>query len=280
MRIVAFMNQKGGVGKTTSVVNLGSILAREFGKKVLLIDLDPQGNMSDHLGLDPLDTENSVYDIIINAEPPAKIVQSRFGMDIIPANINLAGAEVELACMTIRETRLRNAMRGFCRDYDIVLIDCPPSLGLLTLSGLCLATEVIVPMQAEYLAMRGLGQLVHTVGLIKQGLNQKLKITGIVFCQYNVRPKLSNEVIAEVTEHFPDEVYKSKIRKNIKLAESPSNAMPTIDHEPVCAGVDDYRQLAIEFLQRGGEDIETSEMIDEESEDNISPPESDITFVE
>ncbi|MHC4872459.1 MAG: ParA family protein [Planctomycetota bacterium] len=278
MRTIAFMNQKGGVGKTTCVVNLGSILAREFGKKVLLIDLDPQGNMSDHLGLDPFETEKSVYDIIINATAPQEIIQEKFGMDIIPANIDLAGAEVELACMTIRETRLRNALRGLCRGYDVTIIDCPPSLGLLTLSGLCLATEVIVPMQAEYLAMRGLGQLVHTVDLVQQNLNPKLSISGIVFCQYNSQTKLANEVLGEVTEHFPEQVYEAKIRKNIKLAESPSYSQPTVEYEPTCVGVEDYREFAAEFLRRGGEDVKLPEKSKPKPEDTEPP--GNVTFVE
>lgn len=285
MRKIAFMNQKGGVGKTTSVVNIGAILARKFGKKVLMIDLDPQGNMSDHLGLDPFETEKSVYDIIIRATNPKEIIQRKFDMDIIPANIDLAGAEVELACMTIRETRLRNALRGFCMGYDYTLIDCPPSLGLLTLSGLCLAGEVVVPMQAEYLAMRGLGQLVHTVELVRENLNPSLNVSGIIFCQYNSQTKLSNEVLAEVSEHFPDAVFEAKVHKNVKLAESPSYCQPTIAYDAECRGVVDYTDVAIELMRKGGEDVSVPERAKEEKHKitHDTPSEdlpSNITFVE
>lgn len=259
MRVAAVMNQKGGVGKTTTTVNMGAILARDFGKKVLLVDIDPQGSLTDHVGLDPYSLEKSVYDVIINNENPATVMQHAHGMDIIPANIDLAGAEVELAHMTVRETRLRNAMRGLCRNYDITLIDCPPSLGLLTLSGLCLATEVLVPLQAEYLAMRGLEQLAHTVGLIHDNLNTQLHIGGIVFCQFNTQARLSHEVRSEVEGYFPGMVYDTNIRRNVRLAESASHGQPTLLYDSDCAGVEDYRALAVEFLRRGGEDIPVPE---------------------
>ncbi|MHC4885249.1 MAG: ParA family protein [Planctomycetota bacterium] len=280
MRTVALLNQKGGVGKTTTTVNLGAILAQEFGKKVLLVDVDPQGNMSDHVGLDPNETERSVYDIIIRQEAPESIVLSAFGMDIIPANLDLAGAEVELASMTVRETRLRNALRGFSRNYDVVLIDCPPSLGLLTLSALCLATEVLVPMQAEYLAMRGLSQLVHTVSLVQEHLNPKLEITGVVFCQYNTQTRLSGEVRNEVAEHFGDAIYETTIRRNVKLAESSSHGEPTVHYDPTCAGVDDYRRLAAEFLRKGGEDVPMPESKVTTKPAPSGPPPANVTFVE
>jgi chromosome partitioning protein len=256
MRIIALMNQKGGVGKTTTTVNLGAILAAEHGKRVLLVDVDPQGNLSDHVGIDPAGIERSIYDIIINQEPAESIVRPAHGMDVIPASLDLAGAEVELAAMTVRETRLRNALRALCRNYDFTLIDCPPSLGLLTLSALCLATEVIVPMQAEYLAMRGLSQLVQTVDLVRENLNPRLSIGGIVFCQHNAQTLLSQQVRDEVGAHFGGIVFRTTIRRNVRLAESSSFGQPTVAYDPHCAGVEDYRQLAGELLAResaGGE---------------------------
>ena len=248
MRTVAFLNQKGGVGKTTSVVNIGAILANEFGKKVLLVDIDPQGNMTDHLGINPMELEKSIYDIIVESAAPEEIVKTAHGLDFIPSGLDLCGAEVQLATMNVRETRLRNAMRGFCQKYDVVLIDCPPSLGLLTLSALVLATEVVVPMQAEYLALRGLTQLMNTVELVRTNFNPKLAISGVLFCQYNAQTKLSQEVLDEVREHFGDRVYRTVIRRNVKLAESSSHGVPTIAYDASCAGVQDYRAVAEEFM--------------------------------
>jgi chromosome partitioning protein len=254
MRVVAVMNQKGGVGKTTTAVNLGAVLAAEHGKRVLLVDVDPQGNLSDHLGLDPFEIESSVYDVLLRNEPPEQVLQSCHGMGVLPSNIDLAGAEVELANMTVRETRLRNALRRLCLEYDVTLIDCPPSLGLLTLSALCLATEVLVPMQAEYLAMRGLAQLAHTVELVRESRNRDLTIGGIVFCQFNSQARLSQEVRQEVSEHFPEQVYDATIRRNVRLAEATSHNLPAVLYDPACAGVEDYRALAREFRRRGGEE--------------------------
>ncbi|MFW5858345.1 MAG: ParA family protein [Planctomycetota bacterium] len=267
MRIVAVMNQKGGVGKTTTAVNLGALLAAEFGKRVLLVDCDPQGNLSDHLGLDPFAIETSVYDVILRNTPPQQVARPVHGLTVIPANIDLAGAEVELASMTVRETRLRNALRGYCRDFDVTLLDCPPSLGLLTLSALALAGEVLVPMEAEYLAMRGLGQLAHTVELVRDNLNRDLAIRGIVFCQYNRQTRLAQEVRDEVSTHFPDAVYQAVIRRNVRLAEASSHSLPTVLYDPACAGVEDYRMLAAEFLRRGGEDIPLPVEEEEEAPD-------------
>lgn len=280
MRTIAFLNQKGGVGKTTSVVNIGALLAHEYHKKVLLIDIDPQGNMTDHLGLDPMTLERSVYDIIIDGATPEEIVQSAHGVDFIPAGIDLAGAEVELATLKVRETRLRNAMRRFCQNYDFVIIDCPPSLGLLTLSALTLATEVVVPMQAEYLALRGLSQLARTVELVRERFNPKLQISGVLFCQYNAQANLSQEVRDEVREHFGATVFNTMIRRNIRLAESPSHGVPTLLYDKTCAGVQDYRALAAEFLQRRAPESDLTELVelrDEAADDAVEDVPHDVT---
>lgn len=246
------MNQKGGVGKTTTTVSVASLLANEHGRRVLLIDLDPQGNLSDHVGLDPDETERSIYNVIIDGADPAQIRQTRHGMDVLPANIDLSGAEVELASMMMREMRLKNGLAPILEDYDYVLIDCPPSLGLLTVSALTLADEVVVPMQAEYLALRGLGQLVQTIDLVRNHLNPELAVAGVVFCMYDGRTNLAKDVRAEVERFFPGKVYETPVRKNIRLAEAPSHGLPIDQYESSCPGAEDYRSVTQEFLRRSG----------------------------
>ncbi len=253
MRIVAFMNQKGGVGKTTTAVSIGALLAAEYGKRVLLIDLDPQGNLSDHLGLDPAETTDTVYNVIIDGLPARQAVRSVHGVDVLPANIDLSGAEIELAGMMMRELRLKNAVAELCREYDYVLLDCPPSLGLLTISGLVLADEVIVPMQAEYLALRGLTQLLNTVKLVREHLNPRLAVAGVIFCMYDGRTNLARTVRDEVEKFFPGKVYATAVRKNVRLAEAPSFGQPVNRYDSACAGTSDYRALAEEFLTRCGD---------------------------
>lgn len=250
MRIAAFMNQKGGVGKTTTAASIGSLLANEHGKKVLMIDLDPQGNLSDHMNIDPASTEKSVYNVLIDGMDPREALLSAHGMDVLPANIDLSAAELELAGMLMREMRLKNAVLPLCeeRGYDFVLIDCPPSLGILTVSALTLAHEVVVPMEAEYLALRGLSQLVHTMDLVRTHLNPGLHVSGVVFCMYDGRTILAQSVRSEVENFFPGKVYASSIRKNVRLAESPSHGMPINLYDPQCAGTQDYRAATLEFL--------------------------------
>lgn len=252
MRSIAIINQKGGVGKTTTAVAFGSLLASEHGRKVLLIDLDPQGNLSDHLGLDPNSTEKSVYNVIIDGTPPREVLRRVHGLDVLPANIDLSGAEVELASMMMREVRLRNAVADLCNDYDYTLIDCPPSLGLLTVAGLTLANAVMVPMQAEYLALRGLSQLVQTISLVRDHLNPTLAVEGVIFCMYDGRTNLARDVRAEVESYFPGKVYATAIRKNVRLAEAPSHGLPVNLYDAQCAGTADYRDVVKEFLTRAG----------------------------
>ncbi len=250
MRITAFMNQKGGVGKTTTVVNLGAVLAAEHGRRVLLVDADPQANLSDSLGLDPLAEGPSIYDVLLRGTPPEQVLRRAFDLDVMPANLDLAGAEIELAALPRREERLREALRPLAERYAYVLVDCPPSLGLLTVCALVAAHEVIVPMQAEYLALRGLGQLSRTVELVRRSSNPALTLAGIVFCQHNPQTRLAQEVRDEVDGHFPGLVYETSIRRNVKLAESPSHSKPVPVYDPYCAGTEDYRALAREFLRR------------------------------
>ncbi len=249
-KIVAIMNQKGGVGKTTTTVNLGAALANKFGRRVLLVDLDPQGNMSDHVGLDPNLAEASVYDVIMDGIDPRAVVRSVHGMDALPANLDLSGAEVELAGTENWSGRLKTALDGLRDEYDYIFLDCPPSLGVLTVSGLVAADEVIVAMEAEYLALRGVSQLVRTVEKVSAGLNPGLHVSGVLFCMFDGRTTLAREVRDEVERFFPGKVFYTAIRKNVRLAEAPSRGMTIIAYEPHCAGADDYREAAREFLDR------------------------------
>lgn len=252
-KIVAFMNQKGGVGKTTTTVNVGSIIANEHNRRVLLVDLDPQANLSDHLGLDPNHTEQSVYDVLIDGADPRLVIRRVHGLEVLPANLDLAGAEVELALMERRETRLREALAGIVDQYDYILMDCPPSLGLLTLSGLTAANSVIIAMEAEYLALRGMSQLIRTVERVGEMLNPGLHIAGVVFCRYDPRTTLAREVKAEVEAHLPGKAYEAVVRQNVRLAEAPSRGLPIIEYDGKSAGATDYRRVAQEFLARGGD---------------------------
>ena len=249
------MNQKGGVGKTTTTVSIGSFLAADYGKKVLLVDLDPQGNLSDHVGIDPNSTEKSIYNVLVDQMPVTEVIQHVCDMDVLPANIDLSAAEVELVSMMSREVRLKNSLAEIADNYDYILLDCPPSLGLLTVSGLAFANEVIVPMQAEYLALRGLSQLVHTIDLVKGHLNPELTVEGVVFCMYDGRTILAQSVRGEVESHFPGKVYHAGVRKNIRLAEAPSYGLPVGVYDSSCKGSDDYREITEEFLKRHGEEI-------------------------
>lgn len=249
-KIVAFMNQKGGVGKTTTTVNVGAILAGEYGRRVLLVDLDPQGNLSDHVGLDPNVTEESVYNVLIDGLDPRRAIRRVHGLEALPANLDLSGAEVELAGMEDRTVLLRNALAGIRDQYDYILMDCPPSLGLLTVSGLAAADAVVVAMEAEYLALRGISQLLHTVQRVGEAMNPGLEVAGVVFCMFDGRTTLARDVRAEVEKHLPGKVFNTAVRKNVRLAEAPSRGMPVTAYDPRCAGADDYRGVTAEFLER------------------------------
>ncbi len=251
-RVISIANQKGGVGKTTTSVNLGASLAASGGR-VLVIDLDPQGNATTGLGIQHRDLEGSVYDVIINdkslddcTEPTS--VRNLF---VVPATIDLAGAEIELVPAFSREMKLKRAISEIKDDYDYVLIDCPPSLGLLTVNALAASDDVIVPIQCEYYALEGLGQLLRNVGLVKSNLNQDLEMRGIVLTMYDARTKLAEQVEAEVRDHFGAKVYKTVIPRTVRLSEAPSFGQPITTFDPTSRGAIAYRELAKEV--RNGE---------------------------
>jgi len=252
MRSIALLNQKGGVGKTTTTANLGACLAM-LGKKVLVIDMDPQANLSVHLGVDIHSLKYSVYDIIRGACKPDGVILSTkiHGLDIIPANIDLSGAEIELVGVVGRETILKEYLGGVLDRYDYVLIDCPPSLGLLTLNVLTLVHEIFIPLQTEFFALQGVSKLLDTHEVVRKRLNKNLEITGIIFCMYTSRTRLCKEVIEKVKEHFAkDQVFDTVIRKNVKLSESPSHGKPIVSYAPGSHGSEDYMSLAKEVVQQ------------------------------
>src|SRR5919109_2428065 len=246
-RIIAIINQKGGSGKTTTSVNLGAYLAT-FGRTVLLIDLDPQSNSTIHLGLKPHEIEMSVYDVMMYDKPFSEVIR-RTEIDnlfIAPANINLSGAEIELAGTVGREMALRDAVERIENRYDYMLIDCPPSLGLLTVNALTIAKEIIIPVQTEFFALEGMGKLLQTVEIVRKRLNRDLRITGIIPTMFDVRTNLSREVMEKIGEYFGEKVYRTKIRKNVKLAEASSHGKPIALYDPRSTGAEDYESLSRE----------------------------------
>ena len=250
---IACANQKGGVGKTTTVVNLGSYLALA-GERVLVIDLDPQGNATSGLGLDRNEIERSVYDAVIDGAPLGDMIVPGpvEGMDIVPSAIALAGAEVELAPLEGREHRLARLLADIATAYDYILVDCPPSLGLLTVNALTAADSVLIPLQCEYYALEGLSQLLATLELIRDHLNPDLAIKGIVLTMYDARTKLSADVAAEVRRHLRDRVYETIIPRNVRLAEAPSHGKPISSYSPDSMGAAAYAALARELRTRDG----------------------------
>ena len=244
-RIIAIANQKGGVGKTTTAINLSSCLA-EAGKKVLTIDLDPQGNMTSGLGVDKNELENTVYELMLDEcsikESMADTVVE--GMKIIPSNVNLAGAEIELLGINEKEYILKNAVDYIRDDYDFIIIDCPPSLNMLTINAMTTADSVLVPIQCEYYALEGLSQLIHTIDLVQQRLNPDLIIDGVVFTMYDV------QVVENVKENLDTKIYETLIPRNIRLAEAPSHGLPINMYDSKSAGTESYRMLAKEVMER------------------------------
>jgi chromosome partitioning protein len=251
-RIIAVANQKGGVGKTTTAINLAASLAIAE-KTVLLIDLDPQGNATSGLGVDREGLTGSVYDLLIGRKPLADLIIHTDvpWLDLLPANIDLVGAEVELVGMNGREGILKDQLKPSVDQYDFVIIDCPPSLGLLTLNALTAADSLLVPMQCEYYAMEGLKQLLKTLALVQKSLNPGLRIEGIVLTMFDGRNNLNNQVLNEIRSHFGEQVFKSAIPRNITLAEAPSHGKPALFYDAVSRGAQTYLALAKEVIAHG-----------------------------
>ena len=251
-RIIAFTNQKGGVGKSTTAVNVSAYLS-SYGYKTLLIDLDPQSNSTSGLGVNPSDVKQSIYDILIHDSEPDEIILDTAYKDlkILPSSIQLAGAEVELVSSLKREFRLKEAINKIEKDYDFMLIDCPPALGLLTINALTAAREVIIPIQCEYYALEGLGQLLNTINLVKKNLNDELKIKGAIMTMYDPRIKLAEQVIEEVKNYFSEKVYKTVIPRNVRLSEAPSYGKPIMEYDPNCKGAEAYSNFTKEVIENG-----------------------------
>lgn len=248
-KVIAIANQKGGVGKTTTSVNISAILAKK-GRKVILVDGDPQGNATSGLGVDK-NAENSLYDILVNEVDINETLQDTCikNLKVCPSNVNLAGAEVELVNLMSREQRLKEKLDEVKDDYDYIIIDCPPSLGLITLNAFTAADSVLIPVQCEYYALEGLGQLINTINLVKKHLNKNLAIEGAVLTMYDMRTNLSNQVVREVKRYFDDKVYKTVIPRNIKLSEAPSYGMPITIYDATSKGARCYEKLAREIVK-------------------------------
>lgn len=252
-KVISVANQKGGVGKTTTTVNLASILARR-GKKVLLIDADPQGNATSGLGVDK-EVEFSTYDILVNDTEMQDTLQDTMikNLKVCPSDINLAGAEVELVSMMSREQRLNEKLSEIKEQFDYVLIDCPPSLGLITLNAFTASNSVLIPVQCEYFALEGLGQLLNTINLVKKHLNKNIQIEGALLTMYDIRTNLSNQVVKEVKKYFNNKVYKTVIPRNVRLSEAPSYGMPIIEYDLKSKGAKSYIKFTKEFLKMNEE---------------------------
>lgn len=248
-KIVSIANQKGGVGKTTTAVNLSTILAKK-GKKVLMIDTDPQGNATSGLGINK-DVKFSIYDVLINDVEIENTIQKTIvkNLDICPSNINLAGAEVELVSMMSREQRLKEKIDEIKEQYDYIIIDCPPSLGLITLNAFTASDSVLIPVQCEYYALEGLGQLINTINLVRKHLNKDLKVEGALLTMFDIRTNLSNQVVKEVNTYFENKVYKTVIPRNVKLSEAPSYGMPISVYDPKSKGAKSYDKFVKEFIK-------------------------------
>lgn len=250
VKIIAITNQKGGVGKTTSTVNLAACLA-SLDRKVLVVDADPQGNATSGYGFDKRDIKQCIYDLLINDVPADKVIlhTDYKNLDILPSTIQLAGAEIDLVSLMNREGRLRKALDKVKHNYDYILIDCQPSLGLLTLNALVAATSVIIPIQCEFYALEGVTMLMNTIQLVQRNLNPALKLEGVVMTMYDGRTNLSNEVVGEVQKYFQTKMYKTIIPRNVRLSEAPSHGQPIIVYDPKSAGAQHYMNLAKEVIE-------------------------------
>ena len=254
-RTIAIANQKGGVGKTTTAINLSACLA-EKGKKVLAVDMDPQGNMTSGLGVDKDSVENAIYNLIIGEAKMEEVLIKDVleNLDIIPTNIDLSGAEIELLDVEEKEYIVRNEIDKIKDNYDFIIIDCPPSLSMLTINAMTTADSVLVPIQCEYYALEGLSQLIHTVELVRDRLNPKLTIEGVVFTMYDARTNLSLQVVENVKDNLEQTIYKTIIPRNIRLAEAPSYGIPINKYDPKSAGAESYLRLADEVIDKENEE--------------------------
>lgn len=249
-RTIAIANQKGGVGKSTTAINLSSCLG-EMGQKVLTIDMDPQGNTTSGMGVEKNEVENTIYELLLGESKLEDcIIPLNFdNLSLIPSNVNLAGAEIELIGVEDKEFILKNAIDQVRDQYDFIIIDCPPSLNMLTINAMTTADTVLVPIQCEYYALEGLSQLLHTINLVKERLNPRLTIEGVVFTMYDARTNLSLQVVENVKNNLNQQIYKTIIPRNVKLAEAPSYGLPITIYDGKSAGAESYRQLAQEVIQ-------------------------------
>ena len=254
-KAIAIFNQKGGVGKTTTNINLGACLALE-GKKVLILDIDPQGNTTSGIGIQKKTLDYTVYDLLIdeNFDTRRAILHTAVdGLDIIPASVDLAGAEIELVQIDDRERRLKNAIERVRDKYDYIFIDCPPSLGLLTINSLTAVESVLIPIQCEFYALEGVSQLINTIDLVRKSLNPGLEVEGVILSMFDGRTNLSAQVVQEVKRYFGDKVYSTVIPRNIRLAEAPGYGMAITQYDPKSKGAEAYIEFAAEFLEREAE---------------------------
>lgn len=249
-KIVAFLNQKGGVGKTTTCVNMAGYLA-QMGKKVLLLDIDPQGNASSNLGIEKDSKPKTIYNVIVDDNTIDEVIQKTKleNLDIIPSDVDLAGAEIELVQMNNREKVVRNILKKVVSSYDYICIDCPPSLGLITVNALTACDSVLIPIQCEYFALEGLSQLMYTIKLVKKHLNENIDVEGVVLTMKDNRSNLGQSVAQDITKYFGKKVYKTIIPRNIRLAEAPSFGEPICIYDPKCTGAIAYKALTDEFLK-------------------------------
>ncbi|EMW5716286.1 ParA family protein [Enterococcus faecium] len=250
-QIISVANQKGGVGKTTTTVNLGACLA-SLGKKVLLVDMDAQGNATSGVGIRKPDVTRDIYDVLVNELPinEATLITEHENLSIVPATLQLAGAEIELTSMMARESRLKGSLAEVSSQYDYILIDCPPSLGHLTINSFTASDSILIPVQCEYYALEGLSQLLNTVRLVQKHFNPELEIEGVLLTMYDARTNLGNEVVEEVRKYFREKVYETIIPRNIRLSEAPSHGKPIIDYDPRSRGAEVYQALAKEVVSR------------------------------